>query len=118
MKIAPAICQNSRRMKSPALFLIATVFLFWSAAPSFAAKAALSDEELDRTTATGPSDINRINGSSVAIDSAEKAINNLTIQQNSQGRLQALVTNNVAGNNMVGTAINIIGGINAAATPR
>ncbi len=104
-------------MKSP-VFLIAAAFFFLSAAPAFAGKEALSDEELDRTTATGESDINRVNGNSVVIGSAEKAINNLTILENSQSRLQAFTTNNVVGNNMVTTAINIIGGINAAATPR
>jgi hypothetical protein len=78
-------------------------------APSFAAKQAVSDDELDMVTAAGqPVAITAGNTSTVSFSGATTI--QVTIQTGSQTNLRALALNNVVGENQVANGINIQGG--------
>jgi len=83
-------------------------------APSFAAKKAVTDEELDMVTAAGqPAILQGSGGTTVSfVPTVEIA---MTIQTGSQTNLRALALNNVAGENQVANGINISGSNSSSA---
>ena len=81
------------------------------AVPSFAAKQAVSDDELDLVTAAGQPTIIS-GGAGSAITFAPSISIAQTIQGSSQFNLRALALNNVAVENQVANGINISGGDN------
>lgn len=81
------------------------------AVPSFAAKQAVSDDELDLVTAAGQPTIIS-GGAGSAITFAPSISIAQTIQGSSQFNLRALALNNVAGENQVANGINISGADN------
>jgi hypothetical protein len=88
-------------------FLIAATMV----APSFAAKKAVSDEELDMVTAAGQPVVITSGGTlDVSFNGTTTIVSDL--QAGSQTTLRALILNNVVGENQVHNGINI----NAAAT--
>jgi hypothetical protein len=90
----------------------ATSFVIAAAlvAPSFAAKKAVSDEELDMVTAAGQPVI--IQGGPVTVSFLPTTDISSVIQPDSQASLRALALNNVVGENQVANGINIAGGTN------
>jgi hypothetical protein len=79
-------------------------------APSFAAKKAVSDEELDMVTAAGQPVIIQGEGT-LSVDFTGTTDIVQTIQTGSQQNLRALALNNVLGENQVANGINISGGV-------
>jgi len=83
-------------------FLIAAAMV----APSFAAKKAVSDEELDMVTAAGQPVVVSAGGNlTLSFNGATTIVSDL--QADSQTALRALVLNNVVGENQVHNGINI-----------
>lgn len=80
------------------------------AAPSFAAKQAVSDEELDLVTAAGQPAVISSSGTSSTVSFTGNTTVALGILGTSQANLRALVLNNVAGENQVANGVNIQGG--------
>jgi hypothetical protein len=78
-------------------------------APSFAAKKAVNDEELDMVTAAGQPVIIQTGGPATVTFTPTTDIE-VTIQTDAQGALRALVLNNVMGENEVANGVNISGG--------
>ena len=93
---------SKRLMIGLGSFVIAAAMV----APSFAAKKAVTDEELDMVTAAGqPAIVQGAGPTTVSfVPTIEIAI---TIQTGSQTNLRALALNNVAGENQVANGINI-----------
>lgn len=80
------------------------------AAPSFAAKQAVSDEELDLVTAAGQPVVISSSGASSTVSFNSATTVALGILGTSQANLRALVLNNVAGENQVANGMNIQAG--------
>jgi len=78
------------------------------AAPSFAAKQAVSDEELDMVTAAGQPVVITVGTSGTVIFLSSTNIASV-LQSGSQNALRALVLNNVTGENQVANGVNISG---------
>jgi len=118
----------------------ALAILLYSAAPSFAGKKALSEGDLDRITAAGEPTIVQVSGVvieatgiittdgtigaetmnggnaelSVSYEDNENA--ELTLGDDAQNNLRALVLNNVIGENQIGNGINILSGTSSSST--
>ncbi len=97
---------------------MAALLFFWGAAPSFAGKEALSDQELDRATATGESDISQIKGKTIEIGISDTPVANVNIMGNSQSQVHALTVNNAAGSNLIANGMNVSGRVNVPTAPR
>jgi hypothetical protein len=130
-------------MKKTVALFTALGLLLWFAVPSFAAKKLLGEDELDRITAAGEPTIISIEGvtieasSVVTTDGGEPASETvtggdavlqvsysdsesaeLTLGDNAQSSLRALVLNNVVGENQIGNGINVISGTSGSGTGR
>ena len=93
---------SKRLMIGMGTFLIAAALT----APSFAAKKAVTDDELDLVTAAGqPTIINVGDGSTVSFNGSTSIAQ--IIQPSAQTGLRALILNNVVGENQVHNGINI-----------
>src|SRR5574341_153925 len=101
---------SKRLMIGLGSFVIAAALV----APSFAAKKAVSDEELDMVTAAGqPAIVQGSGATSVSFTPTTNIV--VTIQTGSQTNLRALALNNVVGENQVANGINISGASSAGA---
>jgi hypothetical protein len=93
---------SKRLMIGMGTFLIAAALT----APSFAAKKAVSDDELDMVTAAGQPVIVNIGGTGTVSFSGTTSIAQV-LQPSSQTGLRALILNNVVGENQVQNGVNI-----------
>ena len=76
-------------------------------APSFAAKKAVSDEELDMVTAAGQPVVINVSGAGTVTFTAFTSLTASSPQPSSQQNLRALVLNNVLGENQQHDGINL-----------
>jgi hypothetical protein len=125
-------------MKKTASLLAAVAILLYFAAPSFA-KKALNEGDLDRITAAGEPTIIQVSGVSIEASSvittngagvetvtggdatlevsySDTDASELTLGDNAQNNLRALVLNNVIGENQIANALNIISGGSVSGT--
>jgi len=93
---------SKRLMIGVGTFLIAAALT----APSFAAKKAVTDDELDMVTAAGQPVIISIGGNGTVTFNGATSIAQ-TLQPSSQNNLRALILNNVVGENQVHNGVNI-----------
>lgn len=93
---------SKRLMIGVGTFLIAAALT----APSFAAKKAVSDDELDMVTAAGQPVVISIGGAGTVTFNGTTSIAQ-TLQPSSQSSLRALILNNVVGENQVHNGVNI-----------
>jgi hypothetical protein len=119
--------------------LAAVAILLYFAAPSFA-KKALNEGDLDRITAAGEPTIIQVSGvtieassvtttdgttgaetvtggdASLEVSYSDEGPSEMTLGDNAQENLRALVLNNVIGENQIGNGINIISGTSGSGT--
>jgi hypothetical protein len=93
---------SKRLMIGMGTFLIAAALT----APSFAAKKAVSDDELDMVTAAGQPVVIAIGGSGTVTFNGTTSIAQ-SLNPSSQNGLRALILNNVVGENQVHNGVNI-----------
>lgn len=93
---------SKRLMIGMGTFLIAAALTV----PSFAAKKAVSDDELDMVTAAGQPVVISIGGAGTVTFGGTTSISSL-ISPSSQTGLRALILNNVVGENQVHNGVNI-----------
>jgi hypothetical protein len=97
-----------RKLGTVFLAVVAVLFL---AGPSFAKKAKLSEDDLDRITAAGQpkiiqlSNVSASGDISLTFDDLESTI--LTLDPDSQTNLRALTLNNIVGENQIANGLNI-----------
>jgi hypothetical protein len=99
------------------LLVVLAAVLFW-VAPSFAAKEALNEDELDSVTAAGqPKVIQAIASTSAAatISFTDALSAHLALGESAQSNVSALIVNNIVGENQVATVMNIASDTNGVA---
>jgi hypothetical protein len=99
-----------RNFKHLVIFGVVVVVAVFLAAPSAMAKKAMNEAELDLITAAGQPTIVQAVGSSVGVAVLiDVRDTELTIGDTAQTNLTALALNNVAGENQLANALNIMG---------
>lgn len=99
-------------MKKTAVLVLALLAVFLWVVPSFAAKQALNEDDLDRITAAGEPSFIQITNSAdstatvvLTFDNAD--VTSLDVATASQTTLRALTVNNIVGENQIANALNV-----------